>query len=457
MKKRAFYVNTVILTVGSVVLRMSNIWFRVLICGKIGAAGMGLYQLVFSVFLLGITLCTSGVSLAVTRIVAEGRGTRGAIRRCLAFALTLSFVAAAALFFCADFISVKFIGDPSTAMALKLLAPGLPFIAVCSCLKGYFLAIRNTIVPVCGEALEQFMTIGASLILLGQLSNPLNALMLASTIGEIGSFAYILVLYLIFIKRRGFSNQRVDGIFQGILHIAAPILCGSFLRSLLNSTENILIPRGLKKYGADETGALAQYGMMTGMVMPILFFPSAFLSALSVLLIPELAEANASGQKALIQKAASRIFRFTLLFSFLITAVLIVFAGDLGMAFYGSAEVGNILRVMAPIVPLMYLDSVVDGMLKGLDQQLYSLKYNFSDSVMRVILIATLIPIFGIQAYIVILFMSEIYNASLSINRLLKVTSLEVDIVGWILTPAVSAALLYYCLLLIKKLTGFGI
>ena len=189
MKKRAFYVNTVILTVGSVVLRMSNIWFRVLICGKIGAAGMGLYQLVFSVFLLGITLCTSGVSLAVTRIVAEGRGTRGAIRRCLAFALSLSFVAAGALFFCADFISVKFIGDPSTAMALKLLAPGLPFIAVCSCLKGYFPAIRNTIVPVCGEALEQFMTIGASLILLWQLSNPLNALMLASTIGEIGSFA----------------------------------------------------------------------------------------------------------------------------------------------------------------------------------------------------------------------------------------------------------------------------
>lgn len=457
MKKRAFYINTLILTAGSVVLRMSNIWFRVLICGKIGAAGMGLYQLVFSVFLLGITLCTSGVSLAVTRIVAEGRGTRGAIRRCLAFALTLSFIAAAALFFCADFISVKFIGDPSTAMALKLLAPGLPFIAVCACLKGYFLAIRNTVVPVFGEALEQFMTIGASLILLRQLSNPLNALMLASTIGEIGSFVYIVLLYLLFIKKRGFSNQKVDGIFQGILHIAAPILCGSFLRSLLSSTENILIPRGLKKYGANETGALAQYGMMAGMVMPILFFPSAFLNALSVLLIPELAEANACGKKTVIQKAASRIFRFTLLFSFLVTAVFIVFAGDLGMAFYGSAEVGNILRVMAPIVPLMYLDSVVDGMLKGLDQQLYSLKYNFSDSVMRVILIATLIPVFGIKAYIVILFMSEIYNASLSINRLLKVTSLKVDIVGWILTPAVSAALLYYVLLLIKKITCFGI
>lgn len=457
MKKRVFYLNAIVLTAGSVLLRMSNIWFRVQICGKVGAAGMGLYQLIFSVLILGVTLCTAGVGLAVTRIVAEGRGTRDSIRRCLVFALTLSFAASAALFFCADFISVKFIGDPSAAIPLKLLTPGLPFIAVCSCLKGYFFAIRNTIVPVCGEVLEQFVAIGVSLILLERLSNPLNALMFASTIGEVSSCVYIVVLYLVFIRKRNFTNKKVNGVFQSILHIAAPVLCGSFLRSLLSSTENILIPRGLRKNGANETGALAQYGMMMGMVMPILFFPSAFLSALSMLLIPELAEANAGGQKAVIQKTAARTFRFTLLFSFLVASILIVFAGDLGMAFYGSAEVGNILRVMAPIVPLMYLDSVVDGMLKGLDQQLYSLKYNFSDSIMRVILIAVLIPFFGIKAYIVILFMSEIYNASLSINRLLKVTTVEVDIVGWILTPAVSAALLYYVLLLIKKVTCFGI
>ncbi len=457
MKKRVFYFNAVILTASAVVLRLSNIWFRVLICGKIGAAGMGLYQLILSVFILGITLCTSGVGLAVTRLVAEGRGTRGAVRRCLLCALALSFAAAAALFFWADFISVRFIGDPSASMPLKLLAPGLPFIAVCACLKGYFLAIRNTVVPVLGEALEQFVTIAASLILFAKMSSPLSALMLGSSIGEVSSCAYIVVLYRIFIKKRGFSNKKVSGVFRSILHIAAPVLCGSFFRSLLSSTENILIPRGLRKHGAGEIGALAQYGMMQGMVMPILFFPSAFLSALSMLLIPEMAEANACGQKAAIQKAAERAFRFTLLFSFLITSILIVFAGDLGMAFYGSAEVGNILRVMAPIVPLMYLDSVVDGMLKGLDQQLYSLKYNFSDSVMRVILIAILIPFFGIKAYIAVLFMSEIYNASLSINRLLKITSVEVDIVGWIITPAVSAALLYYVLLLIKKLTCFGI
>ena len=140
----------------------------------------------------------------------------------------------------------------------------------------------------------------------------------------------------------------------------------------------------------------------------------------------------------------------TLLFSFLITSVLIVYAEDLGELFYGSQQAGAFLRIMAPIIPLMYVDSIVDGMLKGLDQQAYSFRYNFIDSIMRVILIAVLLPLFGVKAYIFILFLSEIFNASLSISRLLKVARVDVDIIGWILTPAVSAALLYYLLTLLR-------
>ena len=101
---------------------------------------------------------------------------------------------------------------------------------------------------------------------------------------------------------------------------------------------------------------------------------------------------------------------------------------------------------MAPIVPLMYLDSIVDGMLKGLDQQVSTLKYNFSDSLLRVLFIAVLLPVFGMKAYVFVLFFSEIFNASLSIHRLLKVTDLTVDVVDWVLLPAVTGALLYYFL-----------
>lgn len=450
MNKRVFYANTAILAGSAVILRLSGIWFRAYICNVIGASGIGIYQLILSVFVLGITACTSGISFAVTRLVAEGHDTRDAMHGCLAAALTLSLFAAVGLFFASDLIAVRMIGSRAALLPLRLLLPGLPFVAAGACIRGYFLAIRNTVVPVAGELLEQAVTIAVGVACIHLTGRPLESLMLGITLGEVVSFLYIAVVYRIFLRRRG-GRGKTGGVFRLILHIAAPVLCGSFLRSLLSSTENILIPQGLKKHGADEDGSLAQYGMMQGMVMPVLFFPFAFLSALSMLMIPEMAEANAAGKKEQIQQAASKAFRVTLLFSFLTTSILLVYADDIGMLFYKSTEMCDALRIMAPILPLMYLDSVVDGMLKGLDQQMYSLKYNFTDSVMRVALIAVTIPIFGIRAYMAILFLSEIYNASLSINRLLKVTALRVDITGWILTPAVSAALLYYTLTLIRR------
>ena len=455
MKKRVFYVNAIILTSSAVILRLVNIWFCSFICSKIGASGMGLYQLILSVFILGITLCCSGISLTVTRLVSEKRATRDTIRRCALFAACLSLAAASLLFFSSDFVAVNFIGNPSAAVPLKLLSPSLIFIAVSSCLKGYFIAIRNTVVGVTSDIIEQFVTIGSSIFLLNRMKNSLNALIIGSTIGDFASFVYIVLMYLIFVNIRKLSKEKGGGVIKSILHIAVPIFSSSFFRSLLSSVENVLIPRGLKQYGAGDDGALAQYGVMQGMVMPILFFPSSFLTALSVLLIPEMAQAKAENNQSSIQRYVEKAFRYTLIFSFLITSVLIVFADNIGVAIYKSHDVGNILKIMAPIIPLMYLDHVVDSILKGLDQQLYSLKYNFSDSIMRVVLIAVFVPKYGIKAFIAIIFMSEIYNASLSINRLLKVTKLKVDIVGWIIAPSVCAALLYYVLLLFQKLYCF--
>jgi stage V sporulation protein B len=442
------------MTAGSAALRFSGLWFRTCICSWIGASGVGIYQLIFSIFSLGITACTSGIGLAVTRMVAEGKGSRKYLRGCLCFALTMSFAAGTALFAVSDFAAVRLIGTGGATVPLRLLAPGLPFIAVCACLKGYFFANRNILVPMIGELWEQLATIGISYLLLTRTPLPeLNALMLGSTLGEAAACAYVVAAFLLAVRRHGLAenNSSNQHVLHNILHIAGPMLIGSFLRSSLFSAENLLIPAGLRKYGAGGIAALAQYGVMQGMVMPVIFFPMSFVSSVAMLLIPEIAEAAAQGHRKTVRNSAEHAFRTTLMFGFVISAILIVFADEIGRLFFGSSQAGDILRIMAPIIPLMYLDNVVDNMLKGLDQQMFSLKYNFSDSVMRVALISALVPVFGIRVYLAILYMSEIYNASLSISRLLKVTRLKVDLLGWIVFPAVTGALLYYVLTLIKK------
>lgn len=451
MKKRAFVINALVLTASSILLRILFIVLRVYISGKIGSEGIGLYQLIISVYILFITFSVSGISLAVTRLVAEGLGrsdkafVQKAMKKCLALSLGFSFTAAALLLFSAPFIGGVLLGDARTVPSLRILAVSLPFLSVAGCYKGYFIAVRKAFHAAIGEIFEQVITM-AAVVVFFMLYTPSGmeqaccAIVLGSVIGEILAFGYTYLVYRILIRRQHAPDKKQTGMMRQIFHIALPIAASSYIRTGLSTLENMLIPAGFKKHGSPREGALSQYGMITGMVMPILYFPSSFLYAFSGLLVPEMAEANAANRRKGIRYTTGRAFHITLLFSIMVSGTFIAFADELGFAIYGSRAAGEILRVLSPLVPLMYLDSVVDGILKGLDQQMSSLKYNIWDSVLRIVLILILTPMYGIKGLIGVLYFSTIFNASLSINRLLKVTELQVKVMDWIAKPILCIA-----------------
>jgi stage V sporulation protein B len=181
--------------------------------------------------------------------------------------------------------------------------------------------------------------------------------------------------------------------------------------------------------------------MLKGMAMPLLTFPSVFLSSVSTLLVPEISEANVLGQKGRIQYTVDRVIWLTSILSILIAGLFILFAGELGSLIYKSKDVGTLLGWLAPLVPLMYLDFVVDGMLIGLNQQISSLKYNILDSALRIVLLFILIPRMGIGGLILVMFICKIINMTLSIGRLLKVTEMKMKVMDWVLKPVLSVSL----------------
>lgn len=466
MKKRKFLLNALVLAGTSLILRTANIAYRVYITGKIGAQGMGLYQLISSVFLLAVTVCTSGISLAVTRLVAEAAGAkkpscaRSAVLKCVLWSGVLSLVSAGVLWTGSGFIAQNFLGTPIAASPLRILAVGLPFLAVSSCMRGYFVAQRSAVKASVGDFLEQFSTMGivAAVFLFfspNGLENACRAIMFGATAGEILSCLFNFILYIASVKKSRLPRGGKTPL-RSVAHIALPSLLGYTARNILSTVENILIPRGLKKNGASAEDSLAQYGMIHGMVMPMVYFPSAFLSAFSSLLVPEVAEACAAGKKKSIERLTCRAIQLTLLFSFLTASVFWAFSGELGLAFYSDPNAGRLLRLLCPLVPLMYLDGIVDSILKGLDQQVSSLKYNFSDSSIRVILVYLLVPPFGVKGYLCVLFFSTIFNASLSIHRLIVVSRVEVRVVDWIVKPLVSGALAVNLVLLAEKIFSIG-
>lgn len=451
MTKRKFFIQGAILTAVSLFLRVTNMGYRSYLSQKIGSEGMGLYQLIFSVFMLTVTLSTSGISLAVTRMVAAAiaAGRRETIRstvaRCFAFCLSISSCISLCLFLLSDFAAAAFLGNPKAAPCLQILGIGLPFMSLCTCMKGYFLAVDESISTAASDTLEQILTITATVYLFWRfapqsIEKACFAAMAASTLGEAASFLVSWSAYRHSLKKNTpLKKVKSKGVLKGLSHIALPCTLSSAAKSLLNTGENLLIPRELRKFGLNYSDSLSQYGLLQGMAMPMLYFPSSFLTSFASLLIPKVAKEREEGHNREVAYITGKSVRSALAFGMFFSAVFLTFGDNWGQAFYHSSSAGQYLKVLAPIVPLIYLDVVVDSLLKGLDEQFNSMKYNFSDSLIRVVLILCFLRFFGMESYVCILFFSTIFNAALSLHRLLKVTSVRLSLFWHVLLPLLCA------------------
>lgn len=448
MKKRRFLANAALLTVVSLLISVIDMTFKIVLSSKVGSEGMGLYQLVFSVYSLGITFSTSGVYTAVTRLAAEELGknrpenARSYLKKCILYSLSFSLAAMVLFLVGAPFIASTFLGDMRAVLSLRILALSLPFLSVCSCFRGYFFACEKILKSTSTQVFEEFICIvvtakALTLLLPAGLTYACAAIVIGATVSEFASFLYGLILFLL--EKTG-KDKPGKASYKKILGITLPVAGSSYVRNILSTVENLLIPNGIERFGASPEVALSQYGLLRGMVMPVLSFPAAFLFSFSRLLIPEIARANGAGRQDKISGLVKRVFQLTLLFSVGVTGAFIAFSGELGHAIYQSTEVGQVLRIMAPLVPLLYLDSVVDGILTGLGQQLYTLKINIADSAMRALFIFLLVPLTGFRGVIYVTYFGTLFNATLSIRRLVVVTKVPFRFTQWVLIPACCAA-----------------
>lgn len=288
---------------------------------------------------------------------------------------------------------------------------------------------------------EQLCRIGLSLILLKSLlpkgvNYACVALVIANCCAE--SFS-LLLAYRMYRRERLPHPVSRPKLLGKMLSIALPDAMGSWVRSGLVTAKQLLIPRSLRTFGASPERALATYGTIQGMALPVVYFPAAFLGALSGLLIPEVAECHASGNTERMRYIIRRVAHVTLLFSFGAMSLLLAFAEPLGMMLYKNTEAVLYIRLLAPLAPLIYLDITVDGFLKGLGLQTASMRYNIIDAAMCLSLVLVLIPRIGIPGYLAMICMSETLNLILSIGKLRRVTGFESDPVRNVLLPAASA------------------
>lgn len=435
--KLIFY-NLIILTATSLVLRSIGVWFQVYLSKKIGAAGIGLFQLILSVYFLAVTFATSGVRLATTRLVAEEigtgkfRGAKKAVHNCLMYSISFGTAFAVILFLSAEFIGTNLLSDTRTILSLRLLSLSLPFLAMSSVLSGYFTAVRKAIKASSVMIAEQFVRIGLialclTVFLPKGLEYACAAVVVGSCAGELFSFLVLFILYRNDV--RSYNNKiSSNDLVPRMFHIAIPIALSAYITSGIRTLQHLLVPYGLKKSGSSSESALATYGLIHGMVMPILMFPAAFLNAISDLIVPELAECQACDYKNRLNYIVTRVFNLGVLSSICIMSIFFRYSSELGTAIYNSHEAGLYIRILAPIIPIVYMDSIVDGMLKGINEQVSSMRYNIFESILGAALIYILLPRYGISGWLLMIFITRTINFGLSLNRMVKVLKVILNV-----------------------------
>ena len=453
MKKDGIILGTLILTIATTIVRIVGMLFRIYLANTLGSEGMGLYQLILSFYMLMVTLATSGIRIAVSRLISEELALRNysnakkVLSQSIVLSLFTGFASAFMLYYFAEYIGTNILNDERTVLPLLYLAPSLPVMAVSSCYKGYFYALRKVIKPSIVQVAEQIVRILVIFSIMNAflpkgLEYACAAISIGMSIEEIFSLFLTCIFYIF--DKKPYSNkikQKADNMIFKIFRITLPLSGTSYMNSILRTVENTMIPARLLMFGLTAESAMSLYGMVKGMVLPLIFFPSSFLTSLSSILIPSVAGDNAMANEKKVSSTLSKVLHFTAISGILVVSVFVSFPNEIAMAVYNDSQVGLMLKLISYVCPFMYLNMVISSMLNALGEQMSSFKINIVESILKISIIYFLVPVYGFNAYLFALFLTTILNTVFYLARLLKVSCIVFDISNWIFKPIAAAAI----------------
>lgn len=444
-KKLPIFYSALLLTGVNLLLRLAGTSFQVYLSGRIGPAGIGLLQLTMSVGNLSLIAGIAGARTATMYLTAEelGKGRSGApgwvLSGCFLYSVLCSGAVAAVLFLFAPQIALGWIGDSRVVDALRLLAVFLPVSCLCGVMTGFFTAGGRIGTLAAVEVAEQLCSMVVTLALLGLWAetDPSRACLCVVVGSGIGSAVTLSCLLLLRLWERMPLGPRIP-VAGRLTRTAVPLALADIVKAGISTTENLMVPKRLSLCPS-ITEPLASFGLLSGMVFPVLMFPACILFGLAELLIPELARCAAGGSKDRIGYLAGKSLRLAMLYGFFFCGFMVLSADWLCLRLYGSADAGRTLKYYAIFIPMLYCDAITDAMTKGLGQQAACVRYNILTNSLDVCLLFFLLPRYGMAGYFLSFAVTHLLNFALSLGRLLKITQLSLSPALPVLTAGACA------------------
>lgn len=447
MKKNKIVRDTALLTVMQLFLDTAALMLNVFITEKLGASAIGILSLMGSFLGLAGILSNGNAYLCTSRLVSEEMGKpcgdpNGILCHGIKLCLLLSAAVSAVVYCFAEPISRRFFSGACTVAALRQMPAALVTGAVGACFKGYFNASRRASVmaltDIAGFLVKCAVIVGATIIGRNMTDDVCGILTGGITAGNM---AEAVILGAAYMRMRNKSSGKCSLSFMKYAAFSFPIMGGSILTAVLSSTNDALIPICLRQYGHSAEAALGKFGMFEGIVLPTLFFPSVALCSVSGIIVSETARARAAGDSGRIRRMTERIKSCTLIFSVFAASVLIRFGEPVGRLLGGGETAGKMIRLIAPVIPFIYMEIVLEAVIKGMGMQSFSSFNYLAEYIIRIGAVLILVPRMGFWGIAVSYYASNIFGNISRFITVIRSTGARAALTGTVLLPVPVAFL----------------
>ena len=409
----ALFTGTATLATAGILSRIIGFFYKIFLSRTIGAEGLGIYQLIFPVMAICFALTSAGIQTSISRFVSRENGIgnlSGA--RCyllvgLCISVFLSFFLGLFLWNYADIIATAFLGEPRCAPMLKILAFSYLPCSIHSCINGYYYGLKKAFIPSLSQLIEQIVRILSVyfLYLVAQSEGRSISFSLAIFGIVLGEIAGMLVA----LSAVGFSHSSGNPFFcaKSLLQMAVPLTLSRLILTFSSCIENILIPYKLRIFGYSTAEALSVYGILTGMAISIILFPTVLTNSASVLLLPVVSEAQSKNNRFLIKKAIRITVESCLLLGSCCSVALLLTGNFVGNFIFRNALAGTFITTLCWICPFLYLTNTLNSIFHGLGKASITLFLNLLSCAIRIVFISFLVPVIGIKGYLTGLFVSQ--------------------------------------------------
>ena len=347
-------------TLISVITRLLSFVFKIYLSRKLGAEILGLYQICMSVFMLFACICCSGLPVTLSRITAESDAVGdtkkqfGSVSTCLLAGVLLTlFMVSVLLTF-----PQKFADEVLKVLFAVIL------------LEGGILAISK--------------------------EYAYAAAMLA------GDIIIIIIILILFFAKKG--KLKRPAMAKEIAKSATPLTVTRIVGSLTSTFISLVLPSLLvSSCGLSANEATAEFGRASGMVMPLLFTPTSIIGSLGVVLIPEIASANAEKGVGPLSKSLSGAIAFSCLVACYFFALFTAVGEELATKLYDDPKSGEYLAFAAIIVVPMCINGLVVSMLNSMGKELNTFISHVASCALLIVVLLITPKYLGVKAYFVAL------------------------------------------------------